>query len=241
MLDRIQQAFERERRFTADASHELRTPLAAIKGKIGVTLSRARTVEEYKATLAEIENEADRLIRLSNDLLLLARIDQGRVQWQPEEIAINDLLLSVVEQLEPLADAQSVKIETQISPGLKVNGSIDHLIRALLNIIHNAIKYSPPYGAIHIASEQAVDQVHIRVTDQGPGIPPEMLPRLTERFFRADADRSRETGGAGLGLAISHEIVRHHDGELTFSSQSMRGTTVSITLPAAISAAPFLR
>ncbi|MES2069305.1 MAG: HAMP domain-containing sensor histidine kinase [Pseudomonadota bacterium] len=230
MLDRIEQAFESERRFTADASHELRTPLTAIKGRIGVALTHARSVEEYQATLHNIEHEADRLIRLSNDLLLLARIDQGNIEWAFEEINVNDLLISLADQMAPVAGIDGVDIRLDVDPAISIRGSIDHLIRVFLNIIDNAIKYSPAAGRIDVIGKNAGELVRIDIIDQGPGIPPAALARLTERFFRAEEDRSRKRGGSGLGLSIANEILRCHGGHLAFTSSLESGTRVSIFL-----------
>ncbi|MES2947028.1 MAG: HAMP domain-containing sensor histidine kinase [Pseudomonadota bacterium] len=228
MLDRIEQAFETERRFTADASHELRTPLTAIKGRIGVALSRMRSVEEHQATLRDIEHEADRLIRLSNDLLLLARIDQGNVAWEFEEINTSNLLSSVTDQMAPVADQGGIQIKLDLASNLSMRGSIDHVIRVFLNIIDNAIKYSPVGGRIDVVGKDRGESIQIDIVDQGPGIPPDALSRLTERFFRAEEDRSRKHGGSGLGLSIANEIVRCHGGCLTFASRLGSGTCVSL-------------
>ncbi|MBI3900117.1 MAG: HAMP domain-containing histidine kinase [Gammaproteobacteria bacterium] len=231
MLDRIQQAFENERRFTADASHELRTPLAAIKGQIGVALSRSRGIEEYQVVLQQVEREADRLIRLSNDLLMLARMDQANNRSAVEEIDLSELLPSVVAQMSPMAQASTVSIDVAVPAGLSMQGSVDQLIRVFLNIIDNAIKYSPPGGEIHLTAKRTEQWIEITVVDQGKGIAPELLPRLTERFFRVEVDRSRERGGAGLGLSIVNEIVRLHHGRLAFTSDVGHGTCVSLSLP----------
>jgi signal transduction histidine kinase len=228
MLGRIERAFALERRFTADASHELRTPLAAIKGRIGVALSRPREAGEYQATLHNIESEADRLIRLSNDLLLLARLDQGTPAQPPEDIALHDLLESVADQMAPMAAAARVRIVLNVEPGLHIRGSIDQMIRVFLNIVDNAVKYSPDRGLVEINGRRAGSAVHIDIVDQGPGIAAGALPRLTERFFRVEEGRSRSHGGAGLGLSIANEIVLRHGGRLAFASREGGGTCVSL-------------
>jgi heavy metal sensor kinase len=234
MLDRLQDAFARERRFTADAAHELRTPLAVLKGHIGVILGRPRSPATYEHALRDLEREVDRLIRLTTDLLFLSRLDQGRLSWQPEVIGLGELLTAVVEQVQPLADEKSLALTTTIAPNLDVEGNADHLIRLFLNLLDNAIKYTPAGGKIHVAAERDGTGIEIVVQDTGPGIPADELPHLFERFYRVDADRSRKTGGAGLGLAIAHEIARSHNGDLSVQSGQNRGTTFTVHLPARV-------
>jgi heavy metal sensor kinase len=231
MLDRLQDAFERERRFTADASHELRTPLAALKGRIGVTLSRPRSRADYEHTLRDLEHEVDRLIRLSTDLLFLSRLDQGRHAWRPESLELSHLLSAIVEQVQPMAQASALTLTADIPEGLSVQGSPDNLIRLLLNLLDNAVRYTPSGGQISLRAEDDGTQVRVSVTDTGPGISPEHLPHLFERFYRAQADRSREVGGAGLGLAIAYEIARWHGGDLEVESEPGQGTTFTLHLP----------
>ncbi len=214
MLDRLQAAFERERRFTADASHELRTPLTALKGRIGVTLSRPRSRAEYESALRDLEQEVDRLIRLSTDLLFLARLDQGRLRRQFEQLDFSDLLGAIAEQIRPLAEAKGVTLIEHVPPRLSIHGDPDHLIRLFLNLLDNAIKYTPPGGQVTLSAEDKGTEVHVTVSDTGPGIPPEQRVHLFERFYRLEAARSHSDGGAGLGLAIAYEIARWHGGTL---------------------------
>ncbi len=231
MLDRLQAAFERERRFTADAAHELRTPLAAIKGRIDVALSRCRTSAEYEATLHALDHEADRLIRLANDLLLLARLDQRRLGWEPETLEVGEVLSAVIEEVQPLAEARQITLTRRIAADLCVQGYLDHLIRLLLNLLDNAIKFTPSPGQVIVQAETIAGEVCITITDQGPGIPPEHLPSLFERFYRVESARSRSGGGTGLGLAIAAEIARAHGGLLEVKSQPGCGTSFTVRLP----------
>jgi len=238
MLDRLQEAFSRERRFTADAAHELRTPLAVLKGHIGVTLGRPRAPATYERTLRDLEREVDRLIRLTTDLLFLSRLDQGRLLWQPERLALGELLTAVVEQVQPLAGEKGLTLTTVIAPDLDVEGDADHLIRLFLNLLDNAIKYTPAGGEITVAAERHGAGIDVVVHDTGPGIPPEDIPHLFERFYRVDADRSRKSGGAGLGLAIAYEIARSHNGDLSARSEPGQGTTFTVYLPAHLTPMP---
>ena len=231
MLDRLQAAFERERRFTADASHELRTPLTVIKGRIDVTVSRPRTVQEYTHTLHEVGREADRLIRLTNDLLFLTRLGQRSPSMQPQAVDLSDLLSAIVDQVRPLAETKPLALVEEVTPGLRLTGDPDHLIRLFLNVLDNAIKYTPAGGRVTVRAVAEGTTVCVTVRDTGPGIPPQHLPHLFERFYRVEADRSRETGGTGLGLAVAAEIARGHGGTLEVQSAVGQGTTCLIRLP----------
>lgn len=233
MLDRLQTAFERERQFTSDAAHELRTPLAALKGHIGVTLSQQRQPQEYVDTLQEMEGQVDRLIRLSSDLLFMARLDQGQLARMLERIDVGAFLGAVVDQVRPLATAKSITLEETLLPGLTLHGDMDLLIRLFLNLLDNAVKYTPESGRICIATTQTETAIAITISDTGHGIRPEHLPHLFERFYRVEGSRGRNggQGGAGLGLAIAHEIARQHDGRLTVQSEVGQGTTFLTEIP----------
>lgn len=231
MLDRLQSAFEHERRFTADAAHELRTPLTVIKGRIGVTLSHPRTVAEYEQTLQSLEQETDRLIRLTHGLLFLARLDLR--QMHPtllQSVDLSNLLSTLVEQMQPLASTQNIQIIAHISPQLFVQGNADYLTNLLLNLIDNALKYTPSGGTVTLKATQNDQVVEVQVKDTGVGIEAKHLPFLFNRFYRVEEARSRRTGGAGLGLAIAHEITRLHNGKLTVQSQVNQGTTFTLTV-----------
>ncbi|MEJ2747456.1 MAG: ATP-binding protein [Anaerolineae bacterium] len=234
MLDRLQTAFERERRFTGDAAHELRTPLAALKGRIGVTLSQPRQPEMYVETLQEMEVQVDRLARLGNDLLFMARLEQGQIARQVEWIDVPDFLGAVVDQIRPLAAAKAITLDEEIPAGLSLQGDMDLLIRLFLNLLDNAVKYTPENGRVTISALQQKSELHVMITDSGPGIAAEHLPHLFERFYRVEDARSRldtRGGGAGLGLAIAYEIARAHGGCLHVNSQPGEGTTFTAVFP----------
>ncbi|NJM75650.1 MAG: HAMP domain-containing protein [Acaryochloridaceae cyanobacterium RU_4_10] len=228
MLDRLQDAFEREKRFTADASHELRTPLTAIKGRIGMILSQPRTQAQYESTLSQLDVQVDRMIRLTNDLLFLSRLEQQRLPWNPVILDLSNLLEATAEQMRPLAEERQIRLLENIKPGLSVQGDPDHLIRLFLNLLDNAIKYTPVDGQVNIKAVQQDGAVWVTVSDTGTGIAPEHLPHLFERFYRVEAARSRKAGGTGLGLAIAHEIVRLHGGTLIVQSTIHQGTSFSL-------------
>lgn len=239
MLDRLQEAFIRERRFTGDAAHELRTPLTALKGRIGVTLSKTRTPDAYRETLHDMEAQVDRLIRLSSDLLFMARLDQGKAHLQREKIDGANFIGAVADQIRPLANAKSITLTEQVPDDLVLYGDMDFLIRLVMNLLDNAIKYTPDHGYVAVRAVQNGSLVRISVEDSGPGIPPEQLPYLFERFYRVEQDRARLSqtngqSGAGLGLAIAHEIARAHNGRIEIESPILEsgGSRFVVTLPA---------
>jgi signal transduction histidine kinase len=235
MLDRVEHAFVRERRFTSDASHELRTPLTAIKGGIGVTLSRRRTPEEYEAALRDLEGQVDRLIRLSTNLLVVARAGRTRNE-EPEIVDLTDLLGVTVQQMGPLAQERGIELETKVPSGMYVSGFAEDLARVLSNLLANAIRFTPPSGRIRVlargCSRAQSDSICIDVVDTGAGIATEDLPHIFEPFYRGRGSLSGEEESSGLGLAIARDIVRAHGGSLDVVSRQGEGSTFTVLLPA---------
>lgn len=229
MLDSLQANFEQQRRFTADASHELRAPLTTLKGRLQVALSQPRSNDNYVDTLQAIEHEVDRLIRLSADLLLLSRLRRDHQVFALELVDLSDYLLAIAAQIQPLADLQHLEFVTHVAPGLRILASPDHLIRLFLNLLDNAVKYTPAHGRIVLEAEARQEAVVVSVSDNGIGISHEHLPHLFERFYRVEKSRSRSMGGTGLGLAIAQEIVHRHDGTISVESRPDCGTTFSVT------------
>jgi heavy metal sensor kinase len=231
MLERLQSSFERERRFTGDAAHELRTPLTVLKGQIDVTLNRRRNPAQYEKNLQELSGQVDRLIRLSNGLLFLSRSDQNQLSFNPSTINLHELLEILIEQFQPLAHERQLKINTKIPEELSVYGDSDHLIRLFMNLLENALKYTPAGGQITVTAVKNPGETEVIIHNTGPGIPQEHIQHLFERFYRMDADRSSQTGGTGLGLAIAYEIARLHGGRISVQSESGQGATFTVHLP----------
>jgi heavy metal sensor kinase len=231
MLDRLEETIERERRFTADASHELRTPLTALKGRIEVILSRVRSPEEYAQVLTDLGQDVERLIHLSSALLILARLDQNQQEWQMEMLDVSELLETMVDSMQPLASTREITFTSTVPTGLFVSGDFDELTRLFLNLLDNALKYTPARGRVTVLGKQTGEDIVLAIRDSGPGIAPEHLPHLFERFYRVEEGRTRSSGGAGLGLAIAHEIARKHGGSLEVESKLKQGTTVTVHLP----------
>ncbi len=233
MLARLDAAFQRQRQFTADASHELRTPLTVMKTNLGVTLNRPRSAKQYEAALMQIDGEVDRLTRLTNDLLLLARADAAHSIAQPRDVDLVPIAHGVIDELQPLAEAKSLALNFSAPPAATVRGDADQLHRLLFNLIENSIKYTAHGGvSLCLAVDSTPAHVRLEIEDTGPGIAAEHLPHLFERFYRVDAARAREQGGSGLGLAIAHSIVSAHGGTIDVNSTVGHGTTFTITLPA---------
>jgi heavy metal sensor kinase len=233
MLARLEEAFKQQRQFAADASHELRTPLTAIIGQIDVALGWPESAEYYRATLVGVREQAQRLIRLASDLLFLARADVQPAASAAEAIDLASLLPAVIAQMEPLASARQQTIQLQTSPRGNIFGNEDQLIHLLLNLVDNAIHYTPSGGKITLSCAESNGMALISVSDTGPGIAPEHLPHLFDRFYRVDRGRSRAQGGSGLGLAIAQSIAHLHGGELTVVSTVGQGSTFTVRLPKA--------
>jgi heavy metal sensor kinase len=233
MLDRIQAGFEREKRFSSDVAHELRTSLTVIKGRIGVTLSRERKVEQYIDTLSNLERETDRLIRLTNGLLFLGRLEKEKLDSGLNTVLVDlsNLLRVLVEQIQPLAYLKKIQLSEQIEPDIAIQGNPDYLTNLFLNLLDNAVKYTPDRGKVTVRSTITEKQIFISVINTGQGIPAEDLPHLFERFYRVENARSRTTGGDGLGLAIAYEIARLHGGSVLVQSQPQKETIFSVFLP----------
>lgn len=231
MLARLENSFERERRFTGDAAHELRTPLTALKGQIEVALSQNRQAEAYRNVLRGLADQVERLIRLSNALLFLSRSDQRRLSWDPTHLNLIDLLKAISEQIEPLAQEKELEFLLDAPATMAVFGDTDHLIRLFLNLLDNAVKYTPVEGQITLRAYQEQAGLQVEIHNSGPGIPKEHLSHLFERFYRIEADRSSQSGGAGLGLAIAQEIVSLHGWEISIGSELGQGVFITVHIP----------
>ncbi len=233
MFARLESAFERITRFTADASHELRTPVAVIRATAELARNKPRTGEQYEQALDRILCESERVSALIDDLLLLARADAGADQLARELVDLAGVLSEVCEETRVLAQSRGVALRTQPFPDAAVQGDAPALHRLVLVILENAIKYTPSGGTIQVSMETVSDQVYVAIQDTGIGISSEDLPHIFDRFRRASKDRSRQAGGTGLGLAIAQWIAGRHAGEVTVRSEVNVGSTFTLRLPAA--------
>jgi len=231
MLDRIERAFQHQQRFTADAAHELRTPLSIMHIGVEVILSQERTPAEYRAALDSIQEEVRRLTALTVGLLTLARADSHRLTLHRDLVDFSMLIRTVIDQIAPIAEHKNIDIQRDILPEVRLEADEERMIQLALNLIENAVKYTPEGGLITVTLTQTSGQVRLTVADTGTGIPPEHLPHIFDRFYRMDRSRSRDNGGFGLGLAIAQHIVQLHGGEITVVSQVGVGTQFGVTLP----------
>jgi len=232
MLARLQAAFGEMQRFTADAAHELRTPLTALRGGIEVALRAERSPDEYRRVLASSIEEVDQLIRLAEDLLLLSRSTVGLTATR-QPVDLEPLCLEVLELGVRLAKGKGVTVSLGATAPAVVHGDAVALRRALLNLVDNAVKYTPAGGSVVISLDRTGEHVALVVEDTGIGIDSTDTRRIFEPFVRLDAGRSRDTGGSGLGLAIARSIVLAHGGTLEVESRPGGGSRFTIRLPAA--------
>jgi heavy metal sensor kinase len=231
MLGRLDAAFQEMRQFTADASHELQTPLTILKGEMEVALRSPRSPEEYQRILKSSLEEIDRIARLVEGLLLLARADAGVLRMDRRPLDLAQLVEEVYGQTRVLAEARSLNLRLGAVEPVSVQGDYAHLRRLLLNLVDNAVKYTPPGGHVTISVQPSGGWAAMRVEDTGMGIPPEDRERIFQRFHRSAEARSRGNGGAGLGLCIARSIAEAHGGRIEVESTTGRGSTFTVLLP----------
>jgi len=229
-LTRLELSFDQMRRFTSDASHELRTPLTAIRSVGEVGLRGRRDEAAYREIIGSMLEEVDRLALLVDRLLTLSRADTGKAQLSADVVDIPELAEEITEQLSVLAEEKNQSLKVRFDAMPRWTGDRVMLRQALLNLVDNAIKYSPMGGHIEIRVAQSADTVTIDVTDTGPGIPADLRSRVFDRFYRVDKARSREDGGTGLGLAIAKWAVEVNGGRLTLETKKDAGSCFRITL-----------
>ena len=233
-FDRLHLAVETERRFTADASHELRTPLATILAELEWALARERSAEEYRRCLGTAQRAADRMRRLVERLLTLARADAADMALQRGAVGLGTVVHDALGIVRPLAEQKSVVIETQLDAGATVVGDRDRLTDLVTNLCSNAIQYNHPGGHVSVDVWPEGDYACLRVRDTGTGISADDLPKVFDRFYRADRARTTHSGGAGLGLAIAKWIVEAHGGRIACTSAIGQGTEILVRLPRSI-------
>lgn len=237
MLARLEDAFERQKRFIADASHEMRTPLTILKGDVEVALNRPRSAAEYRQTLEMVNETADRLTALVGELFLLARADNQQFPLQLEQLNLSALLSREVANLMPRAVKQNIALNLDAPESLLIEADPAKLSRLFINLVDNAIKYSEAGDTVTVTVSTENGSARVAVADTGPGIPPDHLPHLFERFYRVDKARSRQaaeedgSSGAGLGLSITDWLAKAHGGQIEVESQLGEGTTFVVWLP----------
>jgi heavy metal sensor kinase len=235
MIERLDKAFTRQRRFVADASHELRTPVAAIRSMTDVVLAQSAPVEseEYASVLRDVNAEAERLGHLISDLLVLARTDENQVVLERELVRLDLLVADVAATTEPLAAERGITFEVLAKQPATVLGDEVRLIQVIMNLIDNAVAYTNIGGKVTLEVVVKYNDAFLMVRDTGIGIAKEHLDHIFERFYRVDPARSRAADNTGLGLAITEWIVRAHGGKISVESEVGKGTTFTVMLPIA--------
>jgi heavy metal sensor kinase len=229
---RLEAAFQRQVRFTADASHELRTPLAVIHTNVQLALSRERSAEEYRKTLETCLRASNRMKNLVDSLLLLARADAGRLVLQRSTTDVGNVVAECIAMVVPLAEQKRVSVESDLQ-SVQVSVDSSRIAQVVINLLTNAIRYNREGGRVQVSAATNCQHAVLVIADTGIGIAPEGLPHVFERFYRANPARSRDDGGSGLGLAICKTIVEAHGGTIAAHSAAGSGATFTVRLPLA--------
>lgn len=232
MLGRLELSFQHERRLTSDVSHELRTPLGMLKTQLSLARSRPREAHELLDMMADMESDIDRMTRLIEQMLTLARMEQRGLD-ELTRLSVGALLAELCGEMRALARERSVALELIVptDEDLHIQGDAEPLRQAFSNLIENGIKYTPAGGSVAVAAGREGHVLTVSVTDTGAGVAPDDLPHLFERFYRTDDARARDTGGFGLGLAIARATIRAHGGNIGVTSAIGEGTVFTVSLP----------
>lgn len=238
MIERLEAAFNRQRQFTGDASHELRTPLAIIQAESTLALSKERSGAEYRKALETVSQESDYMSSLIGKLLFLARGDSGKEPLNLEPVSLKPLMAGLSQDMEVMARDKGLQFDPGQSEDLTVKADHVKLRQLFLNLLENAVRYTPEGGAITASVARKGETAVVAVSDTGIGIAAKHLPHIFERFYRVDKARSRAKGGTGLGLAIAKHIAEVHGAKIEVESEPGKGSTFRVTLPLADSSGP---
>jgi len=231
MIGRLEKAFQRQKQFTSDASHELRAPLSVIEAESTLALQKERPSSDYRQSLETISQEARQMSSLIERLLTLARADAGKEQWNFREVNLGKLITDLSTDVEVLCQEKGLSFRLERTQDLVVKGDEARLRELVMNLLDNAIRYTPAPGTVSISLRGEGQMAVVAITDTGVGIPAEEIPFIFERFYRVDKSRSRINGGSGLGLAICRHIAEAHGGRIEVESQVGVGSTFSVWLP----------
>jgi heavy metal sensor kinase len=231
MIGRLEKAFQRQKQFTSDASHELRTPLAVIEAESTLALRKERRPSDYQQSLETVSREARQMSSLINQLLTLARADAQKEQWNFAEVDLGKLISNLSTDVEVLCQEKGLSFQLGETQDLVVKGDKARLRELFMNLLDNAIRYTPAPGTVAISLRREEQMAVVAITDTGIGIPAEDIPLIFERFYRVDKSRSRSEGGSGLGLAICRHIAEAHGGKIEVESRVGGGSTFSVWLP----------
>ncbi len=231
MIARLEESFQYIRRFSADASHELRTPLTALRGELEAIAERARLDDDARDTIGSSLEETERLTRIVESLLAISRIDAGEAQMERARFDLAELAATTTEQMRLLAEDKRIRLECRTGGEVEIVGDRVRLKQVVVNLVDNAIKYTPEGGAVAVVVSAEDSRALILVEDNGAGVPADAAPHVFERFYRVDKARSRQMGGVGLGLAIVKSIVAAHGGQVEVESEEGKGSRFIVELP----------
>ena len=231
MIARLEESFQYIRRFTADASHELRTPLTVLRGELEAIAQNPRLDGEVRDTVGSSLEETERLSRIVESLLAISRLDVGEARVERVRFDLAELAAATAEQMRLLAVDKKVELGVEVNGVVLIEGDPARIKQVIVNLVDNAIKYTPEGGAVRVNVRAENGHAILQVEDNGAGIPDEALPHVFERFYRVDKARSRRMGGAGLGLAIVQSIVTAHGGQVAVESEEGRGSRFRVSLP----------
>ncbi len=231
MLDRLSLSFQKITQFTADASHELRTPLTIMQGELEIALRGERSVDEYLETLGSCLEEVERMATIVNDLLLLSKSDMGQEVLNFEPVDMQLMVNNLLSHFQILADEHQINLGSDVDEVETIYGDQLRLRQMLVNLLSNAIRYTPAGGRIRVSLKNVENGIEVAVADTGIGIPEDAIPRIFDRFYRADKARSRQYGGSGLGLSIVKWIVEAHNGSISVDSIVGEGSVFRVFLP----------
>lgn len=227
MIERLQESFAQIQRFSADASHELRTPLTIMRGEIEVALRRKRLPLATRELLTSVHDELIRLSSIVESLMTLMKSESGRLAFQYGDVALDEMVQEVAEDAQVLASKKKIKVDLRQNDSVKIRGDATRLRQLLLNLVENAVKYTPPHGTITLTLKRVDSAAVVCIEDTGIGIPKKDLGKIFDRFYRVKSDGS----GSGLGLAIAKWIAEVHHGTIEVSSREKKGSTFTVTLP----------
>src|SRR5215216_3361336 len=230
MIARLEKAFQQSNRFAADASHELRTPLSILRGELETLARKPDTPSDIRETIGSALEETERLTKITENLLALSRLD-AETQLEQTRVDLGELVTTTTDQMKLLAEDKKISLRCNTSMHTEVKGSRARLKQLVVNLVDNAIKYTPEGGEVQVTVTKNDDQAILEVTDTGVGIPAESLPQIFERFYRADRARTRTLGGTGLGLSIVKSICKAHGGNVKAESIDGRGSRFRVELP----------
>jgi signal transduction histidine kinase len=233
MIERLGESFQHIHRFSADASHELRTPLTILRGELEAAVQQPQITPELRETLGSALEETERLSRIVESLMAIARLDAGEARVERAHFDLGELTNITTDQMRLLAEDKNIALRCEAKQHVRVEGDRSRLKQVIVNLVDNAIKYTPAGGHVGVKVYTSNGFGVLEVNDNGMGIPAEALPHIFERFYRVDKARSRQMGGAGLGLSIIKAIVTAHGGQVKVESVEGKGSRFLVELPIA--------